>query len=217
MHNFRPTILFDLDGTLIDSTTAILGGFCGAFEYFKLPPPNNDEICKLIGNPLDIMFARLGANQDQISNLIDKYKEIYHSLYLDNTTLLPNANLAVKTAFEFADLGVVTTKTSKYSSNLLEFLGIGKYFKVLIGRDDVINPKPDPEPILTALDKLQKPKNNAFMIGDTDIDINCAKNAKIKAVAVSCGYQSKEALQSVASVVCGDVLEAILYIKNRIL
>lgn len=215
--NSCPTILFDLDGTLIDSTTAILSGFNGAFEYFSLPNPKDEQICSLIGYPLEDIFAKLNAPSELIPNLIDKYKEIYRLLYLENTTLLPNVNLAIQTAAKFADLGVVTTKTSKYSSNLLENLGILKYFKILIGRDDVINPKPNPEPILKALEILNKPKQNAFMVGDTNLDINCAKNAGISAVAVSCGYESKENLQKIVSIVKDDALQAVLHIQNCVL
>lgn len=217
LHKSRPTILFDLDGTLIDSTTAILSGFHGAFEHFYLPNPKDEQICTLIGYPLDLIFAKLNAPNELIPNLIDKYKEIYRSLYLENTTLLPNAMLAIQNAAKFADIGVVTTKTSKYSSNLLENLGVLKYFNVLIGRDDVTNPKPNPEPILKALEILNKPKQNAFMVGDTNLDINCAKNAGISAVAVSCGYESKENLQKIVSIVKDDALQAVLHIQNCVL
>lgn len=217
LHKSRPTILFDLDGTLIDSTTAILSGFHGAFEHFCLPNPKDEQICALIGYPLDLIFAKLNAPNELIPNLIDKYKEIYRSLYLQNTTLLPNAMLAIQNAAKFADIGVVTTKTSKYSSNLLENLGVLKYFNVLIGRDDVTNPKPDPEPILKALKALNKSKQNAFMIGDTNLDINCAKQAGINAIAVSCGYESKENLQKIANIVKDDALQAVLHIQNCVL
>lgn len=211
------TILFDLDGTLIDSTEAILHGFHGAFNHFKLKDPSDQQICSLIGHPLDFMFAKLGVPDDLNQAVILKYKEIYRSCCLDETTLLPNAKLALQNAHEFADLGVVTTKTSKYSVELLEYFGVMKYFKVLIGRDDVTNPKPNPEPILTALERLNKPKNNAFMIGDTNMDINCAKSAGINAVAVSCGYESKENLQKISNIVKNDALEAVLYIKDNFL
>ncbi|CUU75897.1 HAD family hydrolase [Campylobacter hyointestinalis] len=161
----RPTILFDLDGTLIDSTNSILNGFFAAFDTFKFKRPQIEEICALIGHPLDYMFAHLGVNDEAVWDFVAAYKETYKKTYLQDTKLLDFAKESIELANEFADLGVVTTKTSKYSVILLDHLGVGKYFKTVIGKDDVINPKPHPEPILKALLNLDKTDKFAYMVG----------------------------------------------------
>lgn len=187
----KKTLLFDLDGTLIDSTSAILASFDFAFQSFDKKPASHEDITRLIGLPLDKMFAKLRVNEGEIAAFIKAYKQNYEKIYLAQTTLLPLAKEALECAFSFADVGVVTTKTSLFSKNLLEYLGVGGFIKCVVGREDVREPKPSAEPILKALELLQKDKNTAFMIGDTHIDIEAARNAGIKCVAVSCGYEKE--------------------------
>lgn len=210
----KKTILFDLDGTLINSTISILKGFHAAFAAMNLNSPKDEEIVSLIGNPLDIMFARLGANESQIKDLIKAYKASYSNTFLDDIKLLPNVKESIELAYEFANLGVVTTKTTLFSKQALEHFDMLKYFKVVIGRDEVINPKPDAEPILLALKRLNLSKENAFMVGDTPIDIGAALNAKIIPVGVSSGYASEDELKAKCDNVFKDTFAAVKFIKE---
>ncbi|WP_298096346.1 HAD family hydrolase [uncultured Campylobacter sp.] len=153
MPKFQITLLFDLDGTLIDSTPAILDGFHYAFAHLGAVDPSDEAIKRLIGHPLEVMFERLGVMRD-VQNFVLAYKQRYAQIFLDQTVLLSSAFEAVRTASEFANLGVVTTKTSKFSKILLRHLGIAKFFGTIVGREDVQNPKPSAEPILKALENL---------------------------------------------------------------
>ena len=144
----KKTILFDLDGTLIDSTSAILKGFDAAFLAHNNKEPDHDALKSLVGYPLEIMFEKLGAKKNLIGEYVKEYKACYEKIYLDETVLLLHAMDALQEASGFADVGVVTTKTSKFSIILLEHLGVMKFIKTVVGRDDVVNPKPDPEPII---------------------------------------------------------------------
>lgn len=208
------TILFDLDGTLIDSTEAILQSFSYAFQTQGMKTMKEEDIKVLIGYPLEEMFEKLGVKSDKIDLCVQSYKQHYKQIYLEKTKLLPQVKEALKEAFSFAVLGVVTTKTSHFSQILLENLGVLKYFQVVIGREDVKMPKPNAEPINKALSLLEKSKKNAFMIGDTSLDIQAALNAGITPVAVSCGYESKESLEEKSIKVLLNVYEAIKFIKK---
>ncbi|WP_139453869.1 HAD family hydrolase [Campylobacter armoricus] len=210
----KKTILFDLDGTLIDSTSAILDGFDAAFKTFNEPLRDHESIKALIGFPLDIAFEKLGVAKEKINEYINAYRSVYQKIYIEQTSLLPLAKESVHEASLFADLAVVTTKSSKFSKPLLDSLGVGEYFKIIIGRDDVVNPKPHAEPILLALDKLSKNKNNAFMIGDTHLDIKAAYNAGIIPIAVSSGYESKESLTKYKISIFDNTYKAVQYLKN---
>ena len=130
----------------------------------------------MVGYPLEIMFEKLGADKNLLVDYVREYKACYEKIYLDETTLLPYAMEALQEASGFADVGVVTTKTSKFSIILLEHLGVMKFIKTVVGRDDVVNPKPDPEPINLALKRLEKGKENAFMVGDTIMDLKGCKS-----------------------------------------
>jgi len=210
----KKVILFDLDGTLIDSTEAILEGFRVSFEKFGKTVPNDKIIKAEIGKPLEEMYQILGVEEEFIDSIVHAYKMHYRTIHTEKTTLLPNAKEAIVEASKFAKLGVVTTKTGKYSKEILEHLELMCYFETLIGREDVTYPKPHAEPILKALSKLQLDRTNVWMIGDTPMDILSAKNAGINSVAVTSGYAPYQTLNKYTSKIYNNVLDAIEYIKN---
>jgi phosphoglycolate phosphatase len=189
------TILFDLDGTLIDSTDAIVESFGVSFAHFGQEIPLREEITQHIGHPLDDMFRSLGIKEESVDAHVARYKKHYQEVSRAKTTLLPNAKESIMLAGKYAKLGVVTTKTGQFSKILLEHLGLMEYFEVLIGREDVQNPKPHPEPVIKAMIKLKTDKNSCYLIGDTCMDMFAAKAAGIKGIAVSSGYASIENLK----------------------
>ena len=207
-------ILFDLDGTLIDSTEAILESFGVAFETHGKMVPGDEAIKAEIGHPLDEMFPTLGVAKEEVEAYVHAYKMHYREISCAKTVLLPQAREAIMLAKEHATLGVVTTKTAKYSIELLEHMGVMEYFDVLIGREDVENPKPHPEPIMKALSKLQSDQSRYWMIGDTPMDILAANAANINSVAVTCGYADETALQKHTDNISKSALEAVKFITR---
>jgi len=208
-------ILFDLDGTLIDSTDAIVSTFHYSFKVHNTPSPTDEEITALIGYPLDIMYAELGIDEDMVWDFVATYKEEYRKISTIKTQLLPNAIEAIKKASEFATLGIVTTKTGKYSKVLMEHFDLMQYFEVLIGREDVEKPKPDAEPIIKALESLETENKEIWMIGDTKLDLLSAKNANVNAIGVLCGYGDEATLKEFTNVILNDAHEAALFLENR--
>jgi len=208
------TILFDLDGTVIDSTEAILEGFHNSFDVYDLPQPSDEDIKALIGHPLDVMYANLKIEKNLVWDMVKTYKEHYSKIYKDKTILLEHAVESIRLAQEIARLGVVTTKTGTFSRDLLEHFGVMDAFEVLIGREHVDKPKPDAEPINKAMEMMKADKSNTWMIGDTRLDIGSAINAGIKSVAVTSGYDTREQLQSLTDIIETDVLEAVKYISK---
>jgi phosphoglycolate phosphatase len=208
-------ILFDLDGTLIDSTEAILESFHNSFEIHKSKHPSDEAIKALIGYPLDYMYAKLGIAQNEVWDYVSTYKEHYREISCQKTKLLDNAKEAVELASSFADIGIVTTKTGKYSKILMEYFELMDSFKVLIGREDVEKPKPDAEPINRALEKFDGDDKDIWMIGDTKLDLISAKNAGVNSIGVLSGYDPKEVLKEHTNIICEDVLEAMIWLKSR--
>lgn len=218
MPKFQITLLFDLDGTLIDSTPAILDGFRYAFAHLGAAEPSDEAIKRLIGHPLEVMFERLGVTRD-VQNFVLAYKQRYAQTFLDQTVLLSGAFEAVCAASEFANLGVVTTKTSKFSKILLQHLGIAKFFGTIVGREDVQNPKPSAEPILKALENLgicgatasQSPHAARGKTRDTTDDENtsaASRSAILSEISVP-DLKSLSALDPDPSKVCEQNLSSI--------
>ncbi len=206
------TILFDLDGTLIDSTEAILESFHHTFDSFKATHPEDEAIKALIGHPLEIMYRELGINDLHVSEWVAAYKAHYREISKPKTQMLPDAVEAITLAAQHAKLGIVTTKTGRYSRELLEHFELMHHFEVLIGRENVERPKPHPEPILKAMQALDAATCNTWMIGDTRLDIASANAAGIRSIGVLSGYDSREQL----SLLCDDIentaLDAVHYI-----
>jgi len=207
-------ILFDLDGTLIDSTEAILEGFNVAFKTYGNNPPKDEEVKKLIGLPLDVMFTKLGVDKENVWDYVNTYKQHYRKISKQKTILLPFAKEAVIEAGKFAKLGIVTTKTGEYSKELLENFGIMHYFEVLIGREHVQNPKPHPEPILKAVHFMGAVKEATWMIGDTCLDMVSAKEAGINYIGVKWEYEDLHNMKKCAEIIKENALEAVMYIKK---
>ena len=210
------TILFDLDGTLIDSTEAILASFHFAFNDQNFEFTKNDkEIIKLIGYPLDHMFKELGVKKENVWDFVDSYKANYRKISEAQTLLLKNARESVELASTFATLGVVTTKTTLYSIPLLKNFEIWNYFNTIIGRQEVTNPKPHPEPIFKACEALKiTPSRDVFIIGDTKLDLIAANKANISGIGVLCGYGKREELSTFSPNICNDSLDDVKLIKR---
>jgi phosphoglycolate phosphatase len=209
-------ILFDLDGTLIDSTDAIVSTFHHSFEKMNYDFKGDDEDIKsLIGYPLDIMFQELGVEQEVVWDYVDTYKKRYKEISKQQTELLQFAKEAIELANTFARLSVVTTKTGIYSQELLEHLELMKYFEFVTGREHVENPKPHPEPIHKTLD-LMNIKNTCdiWMVGDTELDLIAANSAGINSIGVLCGYGTEESLKEHTSYIANNPLEAVKLIKK---
>jgi phosphoglycolate phosphatase len=217
-HDREHVILFDLDGTLIDSTEAILESFERSFALLGGGKADEERIRDLIGYPLEEMYRRLGVEEKMIQAYVRAYKERYRNIHTRRTVLLPDAEEAVRMASDFARLGVVTTKTGRYSRELLEHFGLLGYFDVLVGSEDVLRHKPHPEPVFAALKQMNISAVSAercWLIGDTCLDMKAASAAGISAVAVTCGYGNAEELASCAGNTEKSVLDALIRILGR--
>jgi phosphoglycolate phosphatase len=211
-------ILFDLDGTLIDSTDAIVSTFYHSFEELEYDFKGNDEDIKsFIGYPLDIMYENLGIPKERVWDFVSSYKNRYRKISTQKTLLLPNALEAVKLASSIARVSVVTTKTRLYTIPLLKHFEMLEYFEIVTGRENVENPKPHPEPILKTLEQMDYDEkiHKVWMIGDTKLDLIAAKDAKVNSIGVLCGYGKEEELLLYTQFIQNNALEAIRFIKNN--
>ncbi len=215
--NKNKIILFDLDGTLIESTEAIISTFLHSFEEMKFNfLGSQDDIKSLIGYPLDIMYKQLGVEESNVWDFVDSYKRRYRVISKEKTTLLENAIEAVQLASKIARVSVVTTKTRMYTMPLLEHFEIAQYFEIVTGRENVENPKPHPEPILTTLEQMNYDKtiHDVWMIGDTKLDLIAANSAKVNSIGVLCGYGEESELKQYTNTIKDSALLAVEHINK---
>lgn len=190
----RPrAILFDLDGTLIDSVDLIVQSARHAFMACDEPVPSDAEWLADLGMPLTAMFGRFGASGDRLDRLIAGYREFQHA----NHDRLVQPYEAVDTTLERLHgegivLGIVTSKAEPMARRGLDLLGLGGRFETIVGLESCSNHKPHPEPVETALSRLGVAAADAVFVGDSPHDMNAGRAAGVITAAALWGPFSRE-------------------------
>jgi pyrophosphatase PpaX len=186
-------VLFDVDGTLLDTFDFIYGAFEHAFAVHGVPPLTRSEISHLMGGPLEEVYRTMAADLD--ANALAETHRIFQSNNLALATLFPSTMDVLQTIKQRGlKIGAITTRSIRTSVRSLEQNGIADYFDVIVSAEDVTRHKPDPEPILKALDFLRLKPNEAVMVGDTYADIEAGKNAGTRTVAALYGFGGERLL-----------------------
>jgi len=192
----RPAaVLFDLDGTLIDSITLILGSMRHAFAKCERAIPSDDEWLTGVGIPLRTMFQRYAPEDGETDQLIAAYRE--HQLANHDSLVrcydeVPQTLAALARAGH--PLAVVTSKGDVLARRGLELVGIAEHFATIVSCDSCTRHKPHPEPVLTALERLGYEPEEALFVGDSVHDIEAGNAAGVKSVAALWGPFSREQL-----------------------
>ncbi|HHG74568.1 MAG TPA: HAD-IIIA family hydrolase [Persephonella sp.] len=185
------TFLFDLDGTLIDSSKDIATAVNYALEKLGRSPIPEEEIIKHVGYGGRKLMEGVLKTEDE--NLIKEGVRLFREYYFKNpaqhTVLYPYAEeLLIKLKKEGKKTGIVTNKYEDISREIIQKIGIQKLIDVVIGGDTTNKKKPEPEPVLFALEKLESFPDSSIMIGDSEADIQAGKNAGVKTVLVTYGF-----------------------------
>lgn len=208
-------VLFDLDGTLIDSTEAIVGSMFHIFDTLGAPRPTRQAIINSIGCPLGEQLGELTSLD--VDTCIAIYRPHYAETAAEKTFLLDGAReMLAWLAGLGIPVGLATSKKREAAEMLLSHLGVRQHFAVCIGPDEVTHTKPHPEPLLTAAAVLGVAPGDAVYIGDMHFDVLAARAAGMPCVALSTGYCTREELLPLgAEVVLGCLREAQAWLTNR--
>ncbi|HEX2065660.1 MAG TPA: HAD family hydrolase [Candidatus Thermoplasmatota archaeon] len=189
-------VLWDLDGTLLDSNLSIRQTMNHVLGERGLPPFTRAELDALIGHPLRDILATKTADRAVVEAMALRYRDVYSDSGWVTVGLHEGVVPLVR------DLGarghpqaVVTSKGQKESEILLDDLGIAHLFGAVVGDDDARPLKPDPAPVLEACRLLRRPPRDAVMVGDTRFDILAGKAAGAHAVGVLWGNGSAQSLR----------------------
>lgn len=184
--NFKG-ILFDLDGTLLDTSGMIVASFQHTFQvhYGKVLEPA--QIHRFFGKTMLEAMSVLAADKDP-DILIDTYRQ-HQMAHDDDMGIFPHvAETLTALAGRGIKMAVVTSRRRETAISGLEKFGIRRHFPVVIGAHQCEKHKPDPEPIYKALDALGLKSGECLMVGDSPADIAGGHNANMKAAAVKWTY-----------------------------
>ena len=189
-------VLFDLDGTLIQTTGIIIDTFKVTFKkYFPQLTLTEDDYTNMLGQTLFTTFGYYTSSKEEVDEIVSFYRTYSNDMIEEGLLTYPGANEVLSfLKKKKIKVGVVTSKMRKVASHHLEITGLKDYIDGIIGYEDVVEHKPSPEPIEKALDLLGAKKTSTVYVGDHENDIIAAKKAGIFTCAVTYSHRLKEML-----------------------
>lgn len=197
-------IIFDWDGTLIDSISAIVECTYAMLDELGLPRIDQARVLSLIGSSLSSSVEALapGLSEDQRRRVVETYRRLWFSEYHHRPVLIQGADVILaKLAAQGALLAVATAKSRRGLAVDLERTGLEDSFHASRTAEESA-PKPSPLMLLEILDELGVRGEDALMVGDSVHDIEMAHSAGVAVVAVASGAQSEPALRAVEPLDC---------------
>jgi len=209
-------VLFDLDGTLIDSAPDIAAAVNELLGRRGLGPLTLDQVVSMIGNGTKKLTERAFAatsgplSPEELDQRYAEMLEIYGRHLTGVSTLLPGAAAMIAgLRKQGARLGIVTNKPQRFIETILEHFGLDGDFDTVIGSDAGITPKPAPDMLLAAMQKLGAGPRDTVMVGDSTSDVESAHAAGVASVIRGGGYTHTPAEMLGADIVIGGLDELI--------
>ena len=192
----RPlAVLFDLDGTIVDSIALLLACMNHTFEG-RDPRPTEQEWIAGLGTPLPEQLTPFITSEDDRKQLIERYRKYQHEQHDSLMAGYPGVEETLSTLKERGHpMGVVTSKGNTMMDRGLRFIGADKYMRVAIGFDSSHLHKPDPFPVLLAVGKLGYTPSESVFVGDSPHDVKAGNAAGVTTVAALWGPFTREQLE----------------------
>jgi phosphoglycolate phosphatase len=187
-------VIFDLDGTLIDSAADLAGAVNAMLAAFGCEPLPVPEVRGMIGDGVATLVARALAarhcGQADPAKAAQMFMRHYESNATSLTTAFPGVERALQSLRAAAvPLAVCTNKPARITAAILESLGLAKYFARVIGGDSLPFRKPDPRVLLALLAAFDVPPERALLVGDSEVDAATARSAGVPFVLMTHGYR----------------------------
>ena len=189
-------ICFDLDGTLIDSKITILKSTIAALKELNIEASlPEDKFFTMIGMHFIDIFNEFKIDVPDFNKFISVYKSIYFN-FIDDSIPFPGAAEVLK-HFNEKEIktSLLTTKAQDQADKIIDHFDLRKNLSYVMGRRNGVAHKPSAEPLLIICDELGIQPTETLMVGDTDLDINCGKNAGALSCGVTYGYRTEENLK----------------------
>ncbi|MCK8489620.1 pyrophosphatase PpaX [Paenibacillus sp. MBLB2552] len=189
------TVLFDLDGTIINTNELIITTFEHVIEKNGLKPHTREEIIPHMGMTLEHQLQIFSGRQD-VADLVADYRKYNRERHDELIRDFPHVKEVISKLHDRGiTIGIVTTKIKETTLLALNMFGFKPYMKAIVTVEDVKHPKPHPEPILTALRELNADPARTLMVGDSAADLQCAKAAGVQAAGVAWSLKGEAMLR----------------------
>ena len=218
-------IVFDLDGTLIDSAPDLVEAVNFALKKLDKPTHSQATIQQWIGNGADVLVKRALLNNWHVGEIPEDFEiafELFKTYYAEHDWVhsrLYEGVLETLQTLKNADfkLACITNKTARFTNPLMETAVLAPYFDFIASGDTFAEMKPNPLPLLEVAKLFDVAPENAWMIGDSINDISAGKRAGFKTIAVSYGYAGQHSMAELnADYTVNAILEIVNLIKNEI-
>ena len=183
-------LIFDLDGTLIDSKQDLIRSVNAMLAEMGREPLHEDTVSSYIGHGAPRLVARAlgnGATEEECDRALKFFLAHYDEHKLDSTCAYPGVAEALEELSDFP-MAVLTNKPVRVSRKILEGLGLANYFRAVYGGNSFETKKPHPLGAKKILEELSPAPAEALIVGDSEVDVQTARNAGTLAAAVNYGF-----------------------------
>ena len=186
-------LIFDLDGTLIDSKEDLCCAVNATRTHSGLPPLANETVYSYVGEGAPVLIRRTlgpGATDKQVADALSFFLAYYNAHMIDHTVLYHGVRETLDRLLEAGvKMAVLTNKPVRMSRAIVEALGMGAHFRRVYGGNSFDQKKPHPIGIETLMSECESTRDRTMMVGDSGVDIRTARNAQVKACGVTYGFQ----------------------------
>lgn len=196
------TLIFDLDGTLLNTLDDLTNSINYSLNKLNFPPRSSEEICSFAGNGIEKLIE-LSLPEKTSYDQFAKCLFIFQKHYSENMKNKTRPYNGIIDLLQYLkennyNMAIVSNKFQEGVTDLNNYY-FSDYIDVAIGKSPEMRKKPYPDTILAAIDKLGASKENCLYIGDSEVDIKTAQNTKIKCVGVDWGFRGKDLLQELGA------------------
>lgn len=211
-------LIFDLDGTLIDSKTDLVHSVNATLRRFGREPLDPELISSYVGKGAPALVRRAlgnGFTEQEFNEGLKYFLEYYRGHMLDNTRPYPGVREALSCLQDRA-LAILTNKPVRFSREILQGLGLLGYFRQVYGGNSFERKKPDPTGVEAILREADASPPEAMMVGDSEVDIQTARNAGTWACGVTYGLGDVSSPELKPDLLIGNLLDLPAYLHNSV-
>lgn len=189
-------IIFDLDGTLVDSSVDLTNALNYAIAPYDIEQLTVQNTISLVGEGITRLIEKLlGPEKSQVrQHVMDRFMDYYSAHLVDFTKPYAGVPETLAALYPYTK-AVISNKRESLSKKVLQELGLSQYFGAVLGSDSTDEKKPSPKPLLKVMDMFSCSAGETVIVGDSTYDIAAGKAAGISTIAVSYGYRDASLLQ----------------------